>query len=140
MLKGFWRNLKWMLATMLAPEYILGKACADLVAAVIARKEMQDFAREDGVEWGLGHCFFANMGGFVLAARGQARPDINSDTLGQTGAPKLEFEIPASPIEQTATDTRDAILEGPAQKLEDKGSRALKRPQGAVGPRNDGKS
>jgi hypothetical protein len=30
---------------------------------------MQIFVREDGVEWGLTHAFFANMGGFVLSQR-----------------------------------------------------------------------
>jgi hypothetical protein len=64
-LKGFWTNLKWMIATMLAPEYILGKALGDLVAAWLCRERMKDLAKEDKVEWGLAHGFYANMGGFV---------------------------------------------------------------------------
>jgi hypothetical protein len=88
MLKGFWRNVKWMLAIMIAPEYILGKACADLVAAFMARDEMRNFALEDGVEWGLGHCFFANMGGFVLAAKGQAEANGLSSAKNRQGLVK----------------------------------------------------
>jgi hypothetical protein len=54
-----------MIATMLAPEYILGKAVGDLAAAWQCRERMRVFAKEDNVEWGLAHGFYANMGGFV---------------------------------------------------------------------------
>src|SRR5438876_9998921 len=40
-IKNMWRNVKWMLATMIAPEYILGKALADLEAAVTSKREMK---------------------------------------------------------------------------------------------------
>jgi hypothetical protein len=52
--------------TMIAPEYITGKAAADLYAAYQSKKEMRRYAKEDGIEWGLTQAFFANMGGFVL--------------------------------------------------------------------------
>jgi hypothetical protein len=55
-----------MLFTMVAPEFILGKALGDLVAAWQCRERMRDFARRDGVEWGLAHGFYANMGGFAV--------------------------------------------------------------------------
>ena len=51
-LQGFRRTLKWMLVTIFAPEYILGKAVADLYAANRSRREMQTYAKSDGVEWG----------------------------------------------------------------------------------------
>ena len=66
-LTSLWRSTKWMLITIVAPEYIFGKALADLYAAVESKRKMQIFAKEDGVEWGLTHAFFANMGGFVLS-------------------------------------------------------------------------
>jgi hypothetical protein len=66
-LNGLWRSIKWMFVTIIAPEYILGKAVADLYAAYQSKKEMQRYAIKDGVEWGLTQAFFANMGGFVLA-------------------------------------------------------------------------
>jgi hypothetical protein len=65
-LNGVWRSIKWMLVTIIAPEYILGKSLADLYAAYQSKKEMQTYAIEDGVEWGLTQAFFANMGGFIL--------------------------------------------------------------------------
>ncbi len=49
-LMGFWSNLKWMVATMVAPEYIVGKAIGDFVFAWQMRKKMKDFAAEDEVE------------------------------------------------------------------------------------------
>jgi hypothetical protein len=52
-----------MIATMLALEYILGKALGDLVAAWLCRERMKDLAKEDKVDWGLAHGFYANMGG-----------------------------------------------------------------------------
>jgi hypothetical protein len=58
-----------MLITIVAPGYIFGKALADLYAALESKRKMQIFAKEDGVEWGLTHAFFANMGGFVLSQR-----------------------------------------------------------------------
>lgn len=65
-LKGFWSNAKWMIATMIAPEYVLGKALGDFVAAREYKRLMRAFAENDNVEWNLVHGFFANMGGFVL--------------------------------------------------------------------------
>jgi hypothetical protein len=65
-LNDLWRSIKWMFVTIIAPEYILGKAVADLYAAYQSKKEMQKYAIKDGVEWGLTQAFFANMGGFVL--------------------------------------------------------------------------
>jgi hypothetical protein len=62
--EDFWTNLKWMLFTMLAPEFILGKAIGDFVAVWKLRNKMEKYAVTDNVEWGLSHGFFANMGGF----------------------------------------------------------------------------
>jgi hypothetical protein len=65
-LKGVWLNAKWMIATMIAPEYVLGKALGDFVAAREYKRLMRAFVENDNVEWNLVHGFFANMGGFVL--------------------------------------------------------------------------
>ncbi|KAH0533937.1 hypothetical protein FGG08_007446 [Glutinoglossum americanum] len=80
-IKSQWRNIKWMLAAMLAPEYILGKAFADLYAAIRSKKDMEEFAHVDRVEWGLTHAFFANMGGFVLCEKGIERSDDKGTAL-----------------------------------------------------------
>jgi hypothetical protein len=64
-----------MLVTIIAPEYVLGKALADLCAAHISKWRMRAYVKSDGVEWGLMHAFFANMGGFVLTQNPNQLPD-----------------------------------------------------------------
>ncbi|PMD34475.1 hypothetical protein L207DRAFT_517611 [Hyaloscypha variabilis F] len=49
---------------MVAPEFVLGKAIGDFVAAWKLKQKMEPYAIEDNVEWGLSHGFFAMMGGF----------------------------------------------------------------------------
>jgi hypothetical protein len=61
-----WRKVKWMVLAFLAPEVLLGAAVLDLLSAMTSVRNMMDFAAEDGVEWGLGHGFLANMGGFAV--------------------------------------------------------------------------
>jgi hypothetical protein len=46
-----------MIVIVLAPEIVLGKALSELMAARSQMKMMQEFAKEDGVEWDLGHAF-----------------------------------------------------------------------------------
>lgn len=58
-------NLKWMFLTIVAPEFILGKAIGECVAAWHLREAMAPYAVLDGVDWGLSHGFFADMGGFT---------------------------------------------------------------------------
>jgi hypothetical protein len=64
-----------MLVTIVVPEYILGKALADLYAAHISKWEMRKYVKSDGAEWGLSHAFFANMGGFVLSLSPSEMPN-----------------------------------------------------------------
>ena len=62
----FTRKLKWMLLTLIAPEYVLGKAFSDLLSARRHLPEYEKFAETDGVAWSKGHTFLANMGGFAI--------------------------------------------------------------------------
>ncbi|KAF7874221.1 hypothetical protein EAF04_002893 [Stromatinia cepivora] len=74
-LKGFMTSLKWMIATIIAPEILLAKSWSDLD---VARKQFEKFkpwAVDDDVEWTLTHTLFANMGGFVI----RSNPPSNSD-------------------------------------------------------------
>jgi len=50
-IQGFWRRVKWMLITLLVPEFLVSKALQDWVIACQKCKEMQDFATEDSVIW-----------------------------------------------------------------------------------------
>jgi len=65
-LKGFLQSAKWMVITMIAPEFIMGMACYDLSWAKRYHRELQKFAFQDHVPWTLAHTHYANMGGFVI--------------------------------------------------------------------------
>jgi hypothetical protein len=72
-----------MLITVIGPELILGKAMSDLFAAMDNKRKMEKYAKEDGVEWGLAHGFFANMGGFVgtTQPRSQDKSTVTGGSL-----------------------------------------------------------
>jgi hypothetical protein len=75
-LGSFWTNLKWMLFTILAPEFILGKAIGDFFTVWKLQQRMEHFAMEDNVEWGLSHGFFGLIGGFRIRSFEQIEPQI----------------------------------------------------------------
>jgi hypothetical protein len=113
-----------MLFTMVAPEFILGKALGDLASAWQCREGMRQFAEEDYVDWGLGHGFYANMGGFVAVDKDKVR---NSE--GQTN------EIVADPFPLTAfsihllrsTERPHTSKEGPSEPHDNKKSTMLEK-------------
>ena len=69
-----------MVLAFIAPEVLLGAALSDLLSAITSVRHMIDLAAEDGVEWGLGHGFLANMGGFAVCFRGLQEKGSFSDT------------------------------------------------------------
>ena len=54
------KKIKWMGLTILGPEYILGKAVAESLAAQYSKEQFKH------KNWTSTHAFFANMRGFVL--------------------------------------------------------------------------
>jgi hypothetical protein len=46
----FFRKLKWMIVTLMAPEYTLRKAIADRDSANYLRPHLEEWAREEGVD------------------------------------------------------------------------------------------
>jgi hypothetical protein len=74
-LKRAWTSTKWMLITVLAPEYLLAKGLADRKAVDISITELREIAAKDGVPWTRVHSHFANMGGFVIR--------VDGNTVGQ---------------------------------------------------------
>jgi hypothetical protein len=64
-----WRKMKWMVGTLFASEFILGKAFADLRSASYHQKQIEMLPDDDRLEWTIAHGFFANMGGFVINSR-----------------------------------------------------------------------
>ena len=65
-LKGVLQNAKWMIIMMVAPEFIMGMACYDLLWAKHYDRKLREFASQDHLPWTLTHTYYANMGGFVI--------------------------------------------------------------------------
>jgi hypothetical protein len=59
-------KVKWMLITLIGPEFIFGSAAAAWYSARRNTPDMQQVAEEDGVPWSRVHTSFADIGGFVL--------------------------------------------------------------------------
>jgi hypothetical protein len=77
----FWTNLKWMIFTTLAAEFILGKAIGDFVAVWNLQQEMEQYVTEYTVEWGLGYGFFALMGVLGLSPSNKPSTKQNNYSL-----------------------------------------------------------
>ncbi|KAI1140263.1 hypothetical protein F5Y05DRAFT_311046 [Hypoxylon sp. FL0543] len=71
-------KIKWMVITILVPEYLLGKALSELLAVRALKNDIHDL----GKEWGPTHCYLANMGYFVL----DTQPEPGSATESTTGS------------------------------------------------------
>jgi hypothetical protein len=106
-LKHIWRTTKWMLATMVAPEILLGKAWCDLDCARSELDRMKEFAAEDGVPWTLTHSLFANMGGFAIRndTEGSRCRPAQIDEGTQT---ELEIQVPKSNVDSESAELKKA--------------------------------
>ena len=61
------KKIKWMVLTVLVPEYLMGKAFSDWSVSKDTCNQLKSaYGDEDGVEWEMIHTHFANMGGFAL--------------------------------------------------------------------------
>ena len=60
MIKGFWKKLKWMLMTMLAPELMLSLASGTLIHAKTEERKIKELVEQDGIPWSLTHSIFAD--------------------------------------------------------------------------------
>jgi hypothetical protein len=78
-LKRAWTSTKWMLITVLAPEYLLAKGLSDRQAVDSSITKLQKIAAKHGVPWTRVHSQFANVGGFVIKVDG-----VDGNTVGQT--------------------------------------------------------
>lgn len=70
-LPALWRKLKWMFVMIIAPEFMVGKALGDWVAASASEScpVMKLKAEEAKSKWTITHAFYANMGGFLVHKR-----------------------------------------------------------------------
>lgn len=109
LLKGPLNSAKWMLVTVIAPELILGKAVADLSAAMDNKREIEKYAKEDGVEWRLAHGFFADMGGFVGTTKPRSK-DKGTVTGGSWLIAERAVEGPETSNNGIPTDEKAKIM------------------------------
>ena len=76
------KSVKWMIITIITPEFTLGIAAARLGSALESRKNFRDLAATDGIEWTLKHGFYANMGGFAIEVKIPPQKTQPSETWG----------------------------------------------------------
>ncbi|UNI23456.1 hypothetical protein JDV02_009274 [Purpureocillium takamizusanense] len=75
------RKLKWMLATLVAPETLFAFALTDYVSAHEYTRALREAADADGVPWSKTHTYFADMGGVISRPRstGSLHPGLESE-------------------------------------------------------------
>ncbi|KAK4444478.1 hypothetical protein QBC34DRAFT_308720 [Podospora aff. communis PSN243] len=85
-LASMWRKMKWMLVMIIAPEFMVGKALGDCVAALASEScpIMQRKAKESGTSWTMTHAFYANMSGFLL--QGRESPPLGREEHSQAAS------------------------------------------------------
>ncbi|OBT90104.1 hypothetical protein VE02_02545, partial [Pseudogymnoascus sp. 03VT05] len=83
-MKAFWGKAKWMLTTVLAPEFLLYYGTSRLLNSREQHPKIKAFADADHVPWTLAHTTFADMGGFVIRGK--------SDRVGKDPS-GFEFEF-----------------------------------------------
>ncbi|RAL61311.1 hypothetical protein DID88_009447 [Monilinia fructigena] len=106
-IQSFRTSLKWMLATMIAPEMLLAKAWSDLDVARKQLKKFKAWAADDDVEWTLTHTLFANMGGFVI----RSNPPSN-DSQGIEVKASVALDILAGqPSQPLSTEVLSPLME-----------------------------
>lgn len=105
----FFRKIKWLAINMMVPELILALALSDLVTARKYLPECERWAQHDGVEWSLGHTYFANMGGFIIRFGAEEKED-NAFEEGQL-EPSESERITGEDIESSRQTRPRAISE-----------------------------
>lgn len=98
-----WTKIKWMMFTLLAPEYALGKAWSDRRSVKCIEKRFETLSQLDDVPWSATHTHFANMGGFAVkfasTGDGDTEPsDPEAQAVGfrEAPEPKLTEAMPTS--------------------------------------------
>jgi hypothetical protein len=100
-LMSLWISLKWMLVTILLPEYLVGKALGDAISLYEFKKPERSKWTSN---WTATHVFYANSGGFLLEFPSRWNPTaVNSAQLSFL----LEHEV----IDPTPTISEPEIKE-----------------------------
>lgn len=74
--RSLWVKVKWMLTTIMLPEFLVGKALQDRYRANSPNSILEDIAIKSGFRWTKTHSFYADMGGFVLKAKSNYRGEV----------------------------------------------------------------
>jgi hypothetical protein len=74
---GIWSKAKWLLVTLIFPEFLVGRALQDWILAKEASHDPELKALIDGTEWTVVHAFYANMGGFTVEVGDEELPPPN---------------------------------------------------------------
>ena len=59
-------RIKWMLITLIVPEFLVGRAFQDFMMARKSEHQMKEFDETNHVKWTRTHFYYANMDGFLL--------------------------------------------------------------------------
>lgn len=89
------RKAKWMLVTLVAPEFIAAKALTSYRSARLNYPALKEFADEDAVPWSMAHTFLADMGGLVIYFPESCRSPCEARERGVVDG-KTPFDVAAS--------------------------------------------
>ncbi|KAL2671474.1 hypothetical protein Neosp_014064 [[Neocosmospora] mangrovei] len=73
---SLWVKIKWMITTIILPEFLVGKALQDRHRAKTPDPALERIAIRSGFRWTKTHSFYADMGGFVLKAKSDYRGQV----------------------------------------------------------------
>ncbi|TLD16238.1 uncharacterized protein PgNI_00562 [Pyricularia grisea] len=89
--RDIWRTgtkIMWMFITLIAPEYILGKAWSEYRSVKCLAKRFEVQSEIDDVPWTAMHTHFANMGGFTIKFN-----SVSSEAAAQAQREASEVEL-----------------------------------------------
>ncbi|MCJ1479133.1 hypothetical protein MMC13_007817 [Lambiella insularis] len=96
-----WPKTKWMIFTLLVPEFLVGKGLHDLQHARKLHKDLKALADKDRVEWTLAHAYYVIMGGVV----GRCQPTTNLHNQ-RSNASRESQTVPQEDTTRNPVDTQ----------------------------------
>jgi hypothetical protein len=109
------KQVRLMVFTLLAPEFLLLKAVAELNSAGSISKKLGVRANSDGVPWSMVHSFFSNMGGFVIHFKDYTPIPASIPYWSQYLKRKLLFDLLFHPLRRRMKYGTSKLLPQPAQ-------------------------
>jgi hypothetical protein len=91
-------KVKWMIVTILVPEFLVGKALGEWLSARTSVNDAKYFQPSKMAHWEMVHAYLANMGYFVLDLGDRVETQNNPATKAEIGSPKGDQDVPATPV------------------------------------------